>query len=86
WFKECPNCHNRVLRSLDVCNFCNYNFNKGYKMKKVLVILLAHYFPAKNFGGPAVSIYNLVNRISGYYSIYLITNNYIISTQLFNLF
>jgi len=40
WFKECPNCHNRVLRSLDVCNFCGYIFNKGFTMKKILILVM----------------------------------------------
>jgi len=39
WFKECPNCHRMVLKDLDVCNYCNYNF-KGFDMKKILVLVI----------------------------------------------
>lgn len=39
YFKECPNCHNRVLKDLDVCNYCQYSF-KGFNMKKFIVLLI----------------------------------------------
>jgi hypothetical protein len=29
-----------VLKDLDVCNYCNYNFSKGFDMKKILVLVL----------------------------------------------
>jgi hypothetical protein len=29
-----------ILRDLDVCNYCNYNFYKGITMKKILVLVL----------------------------------------------
>ncbi|MDB1710393.1 glycosyl transferase family 1, partial [Enterococcus casseliflavus] len=43
-------------------------------MKKVLIIQ-AGFFPAKNYGGPPVSIKNLCLALDGLFDFYIVTQN-----------
>lgn len=45
-------------------------------MNKRLLIITPGYIPAKNYGGPVVSISNIVSNLGGEYDIYIITSNY----------
>ena len=48
-----------------------------YKVNNLkLLILLAGYFPAKNYGGPPVSIFNLCKLIRDKIDIYIMTSNH----------
>lgn len=60
YFKECPACHNPVLKDLDRCNFCNYVFfDKGFNMKRMLLVVLV--LGSMGFGFMPSAIYTMKN-------------------------
>ena len=50
-------------------------------MKKKLLIVTPGYLPAKNYGGPVVSILNLVENFKNEYDIYIITSNHDLKSE-----
>lgn len=45
-------------------------------MKKKVLIVTPGYYPAKNYGGPVISIMNLIDRLKDKFNFFVITSNY----------